>query len=328
MTKTPMAAKQGTRKRVQENVIINRLRLKQLSLLAALGQTHNLHSAAKIVSVTQPTATKMLVTMEESFGFPLFERLPKGMRPTELGAEVVTFATRMMADIGRFTEDLNLKRDGGYGQLIVGAIMGAAPDLVAKAVAEMKSKRPLLHLRVMGETSDQVAALLERRELDIAVGRFSTLLQHNLFDFEELAFETLYVVSRTDHPLARKKDVSLNDLQGMPWILQSMATPGRQVLEQEFFESNMNTPNNTVECGSIFATLQLLQATDAVTVLPESVVRDHLRGNMLVRLPIELKKKLSGFGILTRKDEALIPAAEDFAEALRKYAAILNRKSL
>jgi DNA-binding transcriptional LysR family regulator len=42
------------------STLLTRLRLKQLSLIAALGEHHNLHRAAAAINVTQPTATKML----------------------------------------------------------------------------------------------------------------------------------------------------------------------------------------------------------------------------------------------------------------------------
>jgi DNA-binding transcriptional LysR family regulator len=46
-------------------------------------------------------------------------------------------------------------------------------------------------------------------------------------------------------------------------------------MEQEFGQAGMRTPADIVECNSIFATIQLVQKSDAVTVLPESVVRDY-----------------------------------------------------
>jgi LysR substrate binding domain. len=74
--------------------------------------------------------------------------------------------------------------------LTVGAIMGAAPDLLAMAVAALKTESPLLNVRILGETSDQVVQLLHRREVDLALGRLTSPLQHNDFSFEPLARET------------------------------------------------------------------------------------------------------------------------------------------
>src|SRR4051812_34838979 len=114
--------------------LVNRLKLKHWSLLSALGETPTLHEAAARISVTQPSATKMLADIENAFGFPLFERHSRGMRATPLGSEVVAYARQTQAGLARFLEGLEIKRRGGHGHLVFGAIMGAAPDLVASAV--------------------------------------------------------------------------------------------------------------------------------------------------------------------------------------------------
>jgi len=304
--------------------LISRLRFKQLALLVALGDHRNLHRAAEAVHLAQPSATKLVHDLEETFGFPLFERLPRGMQPTELGAEVLAFARRMLVDLDRFTQDLERKRRGGYGQLIVGAIMGAAPDVVAHAVAEIKQRRPMLAVRLLGETSDEIMNLLAQRKIDLAVGRFSHILQHNEIDYEVLGNEIMYVVARTGHPLADRGQITLSDLGEASWILQPLASPARQLIEQEFGEAGMVTPPDVVECSSIFATLQLLQKSDAVTVLPESVVRDHLLAGLLVRLPLNVGKSLPGFGILTRRGEPLSAAGLEFIESLRHYGTTME----
>jgi DNA-binding transcriptional LysR family regulator len=80
-----------------------------------------------------------------------------------------------------------------------------------------------------------------------------------------------------------------------------------------------------VECTSIFATLQLLQKSDAVSMLPESVVRDHLDAGLLVRLALNVGRRLPGFGILLRRGEPLTPAATEFVESLRRYGALMDQ---
>ena len=131
--------------------LVGRMRFRQLALLVALNDHRNLHRAARAVHLAQPSATKVVHDLEQTFGFALFERLPRGMQPTELGAEVVAFAQRMMVELQRFGQDLESKRSGGYGQLMIGAIMGAAPDVVARAMADIKQRRPLLSIRLLGE---------------------------------------------------------------------------------------------------------------------------------------------------------------------------------
>ncbi|MFL9875488.1 LysR family transcriptional regulator [Paraburkholderia megapolitana] len=300
--------------------LVNRLKFKHLALLVALDDTRNVHQAADAINVAQPSASRMLGDIEEAFGFLLFERNARGMQPTPLGVVTLAYARRALAELTRFAEDLDVKRRGGHGQLTVGAIMGAAPDLLAMAVASLKTERPLLNVRILGETSDQVVQLLHRREVDLALGRLTSPLQHNDFSFEPLAREPLVLVVRVRHPLISRSSVVLHELMDWPWVAQPITSPARVLFEEELARAGLATPVNLTECASIFATLQLLENFDAIAMLPESVVRDHVRGKLLVALPIEIGKSLPGFGILTRKGEPLAEPAEHFVGLLRRFS--------
>ncbi|MGF6289799.1 MULTISPECIES: LysR family transcriptional regulator [Paraburkholderia] len=305
--------------------LVNRLKFKHLALLVALDNTRNLHQAAEAVNVAQPSASRMLGDIEEAFGFLLFERNARGMTPTPLGVVTLAYARRALAELTRFAEDLDVKRRGGHGQLTVGAIMGAAPDLLAMSVAVLKTESPLLNVRILGETSDQVVQLLHRREVDLALGRLTNPLQHNDFSFEPLARETLLLVVRAVHPLARSTRITLRELVAWPWVAQPITSPARVLFEEELARAGLATPVNLTECASIFATLQLLENYDAVAMLPESVVRDHVRGGLLVALPLEIGKSLAGFGILTRKEEPLAEPALRLIDLLRGFSRNLAR---
>ena len=51
--------------------------------------------------MTQPAATKILGDIENMFGAQLFERLPREMRPTDLGALSLRYASAAVADLER-----------------------------------------------------------------------------------------------------------------------------------------------------------------------------------------------------------------------------------
>jgi DNA-binding transcriptional LysR family regulator len=307
--------------------LVNRLRLKHWSLLSALDDASTLHEAAERISVTQPAATKLLADIEAAFGFALFERHARGMRATPLGQEVVLHARQAQASLDRFLADLEIKQRGGHGHLVFGAIMGAAPDIVARAVAEIKRERPRLNVRIVGETSDQIGALLEHREIELAVGRFTDPLQHNRFHFVPLSDEPLRAVVRRGHALARRQSLDWGEMVRWPWVLQTIRTPARQILEQEFARADVSSPSDVIECTSIFATLQLVQSSDAIAVMPESVVRDHVRARLLVELPVRVGRELKAFGLLTRRDEPLSEVANAFVAHLRRSASLQQGSS-
>ncbi|MBE3639969.1 LysR family transcriptional regulator [Mangrovicoccus algicola] len=295
------------------------LKFRHFLLIQALAEQGTMHAAARALNMTQSTMSKMLADLEAELDAPLFRREPRGMAPTELGEFAIEFAASMLAHLGRFSEEFRDRRLGGAGTLVIGAIMGAAPDLVARAVADLKQLYPLLTVRMMGETSDHILEMLERGDVDIAVGRFSETRYRSIFDFEPLALEPLALVARRGHWLAgRPVAGGLGALAGLPWVLQPATNPTRAVLEAAFHEAGLPMPRNQVESVSIFAILHLLQSSEAVALLSQSVVDDHLKGGLLERLDVEGLPAIPGFGILTRRAEPPGPRVDHFRALLRR----------
>ena len=70
-----------------------RLRFQHLQFLDILGRTRNLRLTAEQMHVTQPAATKILMDIEEVLEARLFDRLSRGMRPSELGLFTLRYAS-------------------------------------------------------------------------------------------------------------------------------------------------------------------------------------------------------------------------------------------
>lgn len=303
-----------------ERDITTNLKMRHLSLLVALADHGTTHRAADALNMTQSTASKMLRDVEETFQTTLFEREPRGMTPTPLGAFVIANARAQLSRLQRFSSEFQARRSGGYGTLSIGAITGAAPDFVARSVAEIKRNRPLLMVSLGGETSDVILDQLEAGRLDLAVGRFSMERHRQLFAFEPLAEERLTVVARLGHPLQGRSQARLGDLVDCPWVLQPPANPTRQVLDAAFDGAGLRRPEDTIECSSILLILNLVRASDAVALLPEAVVEPHLKAGLFTELPITPEVRLDGFGLVTRRKDPLGEPALEFCEILRARA--------
>lgn len=299
----------------------NRLRLKHFWLLRALGDHHNLHLAAAALSITQPSATKLLKDVEQTLGLALFTRHSRGLEPTPLGAEVVSYARLLLGQMGHFGADLDSKRHGGHGFLSVGAILGAVPDLVAQALAAIKARYPLLTIRVLGDTSDQLMQLMAGHQLEVAVCRISAVEQSPQYHFEPLGNEALMFVVGAKHHRVQQPPASLAELLGEPWVVQPLPSPSRVLWEQEFSAHNLPRPGNVIECSSVFASLQVVEHTHGVALLPEPVARDALRAGRLVALQLSHRIALNEFGLVYRRGAQLSAPAQEFIRTLRRLAA-------
>lgn len=297
----------------------NRLKLRHLVLLDALGRSHNMHLAAQQMNITQPAATKILQDIEDIFALELFERLPRDMKPTDLGEFVIRFARETLNATGKFIEELGQLQKGGHGILMIGATYGIA-YLLSPSIMRMKEKRPLLSIRVLERTSDILITELEEKNLDLVIGRFTSEHQHNIFDFRDIAATQMCVAVNPVHPLLGRPDITLAELMDWPWVLHPLSTPTRKLFEGTLADMGLKSPANMVETTSIFTTLQLLQGTNMVAILPVSAVRDYIRRGMLAKLPISFDRQLEDYGILTRKGETPTQAAQEFIETVLEVA--------
>lgn len=299
---------------------IDRLRLRQLRLILAIGERASLLQAAAKIHVTQPTATKMLAELEHSLGALLYERTPRGLIITQIGNEVLGFARKVIVEHDRLLTTLAAHAAGITGEVVIGSILGATPDVIVATVLEMKRRQPLLSIKLHGETSDHVLELLEQRVVDVAVGRFSSPDQPQRFDQEILGSETLCFVVRAGHPLLGAGPIGLDELADELWVLQPQSTPTRQMLDQQFRELQMGIPRDHIEVTSILTIMQLIGRSNAIALLSEPSVRDHLSAGILARLPARRELSLPGFGLLTRKGESLSGHSRLFVDVIREIA--------
>lgn len=301
--------------------LFNRLRYKHLHMLVALSTSENLHRASQTLNMSQPAATRMLHEIEDMFGCELFERLPRGMRPTALGRELVRFAEAALSGLDRCAEDLMARQIGGYGYLAIGTIMGAAPGLVMDAVAEIKRLHPQLRIRIMGDTSDQVIQQLEQGRIDLAIARCSTAADNQHYEFEQLGNERLLLVVRRGHELAGRRRLELGELvNDWPWILQPETSPARIALNRSLQRQRITPPADIIECSSVYSMQQLIQQTDAIMLLSETALRDYLRMDLVKALPVDIGEQMEPFGLLLRKGEPISRELNLFIEMLRARA--------
>ena len=73
--------------------------MRQLRAVVAVSQGGSVHKAASILHVSQPAVTRAIHEFEKALGLDLFERTPKGMVATEVGAILVERTQRAFAHL-------------------------------------------------------------------------------------------------------------------------------------------------------------------------------------------------------------------------------------
>jgi DNA-binding transcriptional LysR family regulator len=297
-----------------------RLKTRQLLLLIALDDERNIHRAANELNMTQPAASKQLKDLEDTLGVILFDRLPRGMRPTIYGEAMIRHSRMALTSLSKAHEDIVALKSGLSGQVDVGVILSPGLSLIPPAIASVKQHSPMLRIGVEVESSNILMARLLHGELDFLVGRILDEGSSHDLSYEELSDEPVCAVARVGHPLQSATSLSLSDLTDSPWIMAPKGSILRSRCEQMFRNSGLTPPTNVVDTTAILVITRLLQQTDFVYAMPTEVARYYAEARLLDILPIELPCKMDGFGIITRRDQLLSPGALILQQAIRDVA--------
>ncbi len=294
----------------------NWLKFRHLVLIDTLGRTRNMHAAAEQMNLSQPAISKMLKEIESLLGFAVFERLPRSMPPTALGDYVVRYAHIALNDARGFVEQIGSLREGGHGYLKVGGIFAATAVSLPGAIVAIKQRWPLLSIEVVEQTSDHLMEMLDARTLDLAVARYTDDRQQHRYDFTALGPEPFSIVVNSRHPLCESGPTPLAELGKWPWILYPVGVPIRARMDAAFARAGIATPKNTIDTISMQTFLQVLQSGPMIAMLPDSMVGPHIDSGLLKVLDTPLRLAPQDYGILTRKGEALVGSAQEFAQIL------------
>ena len=190
----------------------------ELEQLLAVAETGRIVAAAERLEMTQPALTRAIAKLERRAGATLFERLPSGVRLTELGAVALERARRLLRELAETDEHIAETVSGRRGRLRVSATPLWMRTVVAPAAMRFHTACPGVGLTLRTATFAQGVRLLEGGESDLHCGGVDggQPLPAGLRR-EPLLELTAGIVARRDHPLQRARPTP-DDLVRSPWL--------------------------------------------------------------------------------------------------------------
>ncbi|WP_370291003.1 LysR family transcriptional regulator [Nocardioides sp.] len=139
--------------------------LRQLEYLVALAQEGHFGRAAQACHVTQPALSAGIRKLESELGVRVVRRGQRFEGFTPEGAEVLTWAQRMLAERTSLTQTLDSMRDGLSGTLRIGAIPTAL-SMSALLTGRVRQEHPLVRFRIESSTSREIVRRVNDYEID------------------------------------------------------------------------------------------------------------------------------------------------------------------
>ena len=250
----------------------------------AVRRNLNLTETARVLHTSQPGVSKAIIELEEELGVEIFARHGKRLkRVTEPGQHVLQSIELIMREVG------NLKRIGEQysaqdsGTLSIATTHTQARYVLPQPVASLREAFPKVNVSLHQGSPDQVARMLIDEVAEIGIATES------LAHYDELVTLPCYewqhmLVMPADHPLARQKSITLEELAGQPLITYHPSFTGRTKIDEAFAAKRLH-PRIALEAIDSDVIKTYVRLGLGVGIVAEMALRDDGTNSDLVTLP-------------------------------------------
>ena len=232
----------------------------------------NFGSAARELNMGQPTLSRQIQALEETFSARLFIRHGRGVILTPAGSRL---ARRLEAALPLLTTCLDRERDeeqdmdvrsaSAVSSLSLGVVPGIGRSVVPEIVRQFRARWPNIKLILHEGPSSILEELLVGQELDCAVLQDPPGLEHsNRARLEDALGLIASVGTRVGED---RSPIRLRDLVGLPLVLPRVASDIRRRLEKVCHQHGVRLCP-LLETESLQLTQAIVRSGQAFTVLP------------------------------------------------------------
>ena len=258
----------------------------------AVAEARSLKLAAEEkLRTTQPSLSRQIRDLEDEVGTPLLIRGAKGVELTPAGRVFLDHARVMLSQAEVAVQSARQIAHPAKPSFALGFMIGHDRTWLPEALKLLRDELPNIHVVISTQNSPQLATALLHGGIDLAFLRRED--GGNELEFRTLVEESFEVFLPSNHPLAAKDAIDVQDIVGETFISVSgtaLSISGKQPALRraidKYLKDNGIEIRPSHEVDNLGGVMSLIPSTRGLallplyarTFLPDSVTTRPLRG--------------------------------------------------
>ena len=255
--------------------------LRQIEIFLAISEHENITKAANSLHMSQSAASAALQTLENNYNASLFDRQGKKLKLSSFGHNLRADAEALIAHAQEFEQ--SLEQHEHLGHLHIGASFTIGNHLAVNYLAHYLKHYPDAKVELDVASTPEVISKVLNYEVDI--GMVEAEVQHQDLQLIPWREDKMVVFCSPEHPLAKKKILSDEDIIEARWILREPDSGARQTFDRAL-SGLIPALNIYLEFKHNQAIKQAVEAGLGIGCLSEIVLKNNFKNKELVPLTL------------------------------------------
>lgn len=290
-----------------------KLNERHLIQLAAVLDAGGVSEGAAMLGLTQPAVSRSLAMLEARVGEPLFVKGRRPLQATPLGKQLATHGRTMLAASRKASDAVMGYLRGTAGMVRVGGVPFFMDAMISHMIADFQNREPDITVQQSYGNYADLAAALKADQVDLGIVPLGLTEVDPNYVFTEILPGRNIVACRVGHPLLRKPRLVTSDLVDYPWVAPLPGSPLMADLQMILTTIGLSELNIRYGGGSLMSVMNYMADTNALAVLPHSVVFAQRKENRIVVLPLDIPQPSRSLGILRLAHGGHVQAVDRFA---------------
>ncbi len=247
----------------------------------------------------------------------MFERDRRGARPTEVGLQLAQRAGVILREFDLFEADIQ-----HLGQSSLQLRLGVIPQVMMErvpALALRYAKQYPGSLLVSEGTSLALLSAVQQGALSAAITRMgsssSTTSTWQGLQMDRLGQEQAAIALPQNHPFARKRSITAEQLCSLGWVLPEPGSYIRNILEQHFALHNLGSPRLMLQVSTTVQALWCASRMGLAAVGPLSMIKRFAQDWQIKALTLHLGEPMQ-LGLFYRASQMDLPQFQALRQAI------------
>ncbi|KXF81848.1 LysR family transcriptional regulator [Enterovibrio coralii] len=285
--------------------------LDQLRAFVVSAELGSFSAAGRRLGKVQSRISSAIADLEVDLGFELFDRSGKYPTLTEGGKELLIEATAVLNQCERLQAMAQKVSSNEETSLTIACDEAISVEAFEQLIFELGVTYPNLRLTLTNGSRDDIATAVEECRADIGI-----MLRYNelatSLEFESVGHVNKVLVISNQHPLAKKKTLTLKDLQ-----------PYRQLVICDRTGTGRDTPLNANHwhVDSYFYIAELIINGAGWAIVPEHIANSNWYEGRLKIYPARPlgQSVMLDIGVVKRRDKSLSPVSQWLLNQMKQF---------